>query len=319
MTTIREIAQQYLQKCRSQGAGHVQARCPVHDDATPSFSLNTENGLWLCFACGATGNLRQLLDIFGITRAEQDIRFRSALEQARQSRKPVQDPTKPKIIAQEPLPEELLGLFRSYPTELTAAGFTWDTLDYFEVGFDKQHLRTTYPIRDLKGNLLGINGRAVIVDDYTPRYKVYTDEYLDWGLPAREEVKKSSVLWNAHNLYSYIHFHASPPFVVVTEGYKACMWVHQAGIKDVVALQTMRMSYEQRWILEHIGAPVHLMLDNNAAGWAGMSQIAKELGKKMTVRIVDYCKEQPDELTKEEVLDCVPRAVDYMKIMAEVS
>jgi DNA primase len=116
-----------------------------------------------------------------------------------------------------------------------------------------------------------------------------------------------------------VHFHKSPPFVALVEGYKACMWVHQAGIKDVVALQTNRMSYEQRWVLEKIGAPVYLMLDNNAAGWQGMGEISKELGKKMTVKIVDYDTEQPDGLTEEAVLACVPQAVDYMKVMLEVS
>ena len=45
----------------------VGARCPVHElvtgraDGTPSWSMNTNTGLWICYACGSRGNLPQLV------------------------------------------------------------------------------------------------------------------------------------------------------------------------------------------------------------------------------------------------------------------
>ena len=39
----------------------VGAKCPVHEDHSPSWSMNINTGLWICYACGAKGNLSQLV------------------------------------------------------------------------------------------------------------------------------------------------------------------------------------------------------------------------------------------------------------------
>lgn len=45
----------------------ISARCPVHvnrtgkEDRSPSFSMNAQTGLWLCYSCGAKGTLQQLV------------------------------------------------------------------------------------------------------------------------------------------------------------------------------------------------------------------------------------------------------------------
>lgn len=45
----------------------IKARCPVHvkrtgkEDNNPSFYINAESGLWLCYSCGARGNLGHLI------------------------------------------------------------------------------------------------------------------------------------------------------------------------------------------------------------------------------------------------------------------
>lgn len=45
----------------------IKARCPVHvkrtgkEDQNPSFYINAESGLWLCYSCGARGNLAHLV------------------------------------------------------------------------------------------------------------------------------------------------------------------------------------------------------------------------------------------------------------------
>lgn len=33
-----------------------QGRCPFHEERTPSFSVNAEDGLYHCFGCGKGGN-----------------------------------------------------------------------------------------------------------------------------------------------------------------------------------------------------------------------------------------------------------------------
>lgn len=36
-------------------------RCPLHDDRTPSFSVNTDKGLWNCHSCGERGDAYTLI------------------------------------------------------------------------------------------------------------------------------------------------------------------------------------------------------------------------------------------------------------------
>lgn len=44
----------------------ISAKCPVHvartgkEDRSPSWSMNADTGLWICYSCGAKGTLRQL-------------------------------------------------------------------------------------------------------------------------------------------------------------------------------------------------------------------------------------------------------------------
>ena len=53
---------------RPAGRGkNVMVRCPVHEDRDPSLSVNLDNGLWICFGCGAKGNIIGLAERFGVT------------------------------------------------------------------------------------------------------------------------------------------------------------------------------------------------------------------------------------------------------------
>ncbi|NBO55083.1 MAG: hypothetical protein EBU84_10945, partial [Actinobacteria bacterium] len=42
---------------RSKSGLEWQAVCPFHEDTSPSFSVNIRKGLYICYACGAKGNM----------------------------------------------------------------------------------------------------------------------------------------------------------------------------------------------------------------------------------------------------------------------
>jgi len=52
---------------KSVGEREITGKCPVHvrvtgrEDRSPSWSINAESGLWICFSCGAKGTLSMLL------------------------------------------------------------------------------------------------------------------------------------------------------------------------------------------------------------------------------------------------------------------
>jgi DNA primase len=303
------------------------AICPFHikaDGSTerrPSFAMNIYNGLWFCHSCQSSGNLYSFLKNVGVNRVQIESVYRPLINEAIRNMPPAPDPLQPKLYDANPIQEGLLGLFDYCPTALLEVGFAENTLKHFGVGFDMDYVRITYPIRDLAGNLVAISGRNV--DGGYSSYKVYDEEYKTWGLPPRLNWDKRTVLWNAHDVYPRIYFQTMPDFVVVVEGFKACMWVWQAGISNVVALMGTYLSWEHRWILERMGAPVYLFLDNNDPGQRGVEKGVQTLSQSLSVKVVEYPKRleedvdaQPDSCTAEEVITQIKGAISHYDWLA---
>lgn len=324
---IRAIADTFLEKVRKSGPENVMALCPFHMKADgsqerhPSFAMSLTNGLWFCHACQARGNLFTFLRDMGLPHNQITLRYSPLVEAASKNMPPRMDPLRPTVFSNNPIEEGLLGIFDYCPIDLLNAGFHEQTLHHFEVGFDTSHMRITFPLRDLGGKLVGVSGRCV--DSSWPKYKIYDTEYKLWGLPERLNWDKRTVLWNAHQVYSKVYFETNPTGVVVVEGFKACMWVWQSGIKDVVALNGTYLSREQRWILERMGAPVYLFLDNNDAGQAGIAKFGEQMRRTLPLFIVEYPERliddedaQPDSLTSEETVQQVTTARSYFDWLA---
>jgi DNA primase len=50
------LAEQYIGQFRKSGANYV-AKCPFHDDGTPSFYIYSESNRFHCFGCGVNGDV----------------------------------------------------------------------------------------------------------------------------------------------------------------------------------------------------------------------------------------------------------------------
>lgn len=56
---------------KSSGAGRFMARCPFHNEKTPSFSLDANKGVYHCFGCGVGGNaFTFLMELEGLSYVE---------------------------------------------------------------------------------------------------------------------------------------------------------------------------------------------------------------------------------------------------------
>jgi DNA primase len=303
MTAILDIAHEHLRRVKPTGATDIMAICPFHrkadgsEEKGASFSMNVYSGLWYCHSCHCRGNLFTFLRDIGVPRADIEFRFKDALEAAKQYAPAPADPLNPiQPVKGEPLDESFLGLFDFCPQLLLDEGFSQDILRKFDVGFDEKHMRITFPLRDLRGQLIGISGRSLI--GAVPRYKVYDWEYTDFGLPVRK-TEKRAILWNAHTILPAFAFEPDPGarYVVVTEGFKSTMRVAQAGIPNVVGLLGSYMTEEQRWVLERLGCPILLMLDNNDAGRRGQRDAGCRLTKSVPrLHVIHYDADQPSDL-----------------------
>lgn len=310
---VLAVANQYLENVKRSGPENISATCPFHalgDRVTTTFSMSLTRGVWFCFSCHEKGNLQTFLKSIGVGRAIVERKYRYLIDELERSRPPPPDPLRLQIGSREPLPEALLGIFDMCPTDLLNSGFTEKTLQDFDIGYDEIHQRITYPLRDLYGQLVGISGRT-IYKEVEPRYKIYDREYLEWNLKERE-TPRSAILWNAHRVYPEIFFKNNPK-VALVEGFKACMWVVQAGFKNTVGLLGSYLTDEHRWMLERMGAEVYVFLDNDPAGQKGRDYIGKVLSRSLKVNIVEYDEEvhQPDGLGREAVLQALSGAREY--------
>jgi DNA primase len=319
---IRSIAGQFLNKVRKSGPENIMALCPFHvkadgsEEKNPSFAMSLTNGLWFCHSCQSSGNLFTFLRDIGLSRQQIDLHYRITIDAASKNIPPKLDPLNTSLVSANPIEEGVLGIFDNCPLSLLEDGFQEETLRHFGVGFDMHHTRITYPIRDLAGNLVGISGRAMV--DVWPKYKIYEKEYEIFGLPARINWDKSSCLWNANDVYPQLFFQNNPSYIVIVEGFKACMWLWQCGIKNVVALVGTYLSPQHQWILERLGAPVYLFLDNNYPGQKGIRKAGDKLTRSLRVNVIEYPERlmdeddaQPDSLTPEEVMAQWHTAASY--------
>lgn len=310
---ILELANQYLDSHRPVGPNDLLSLCPFHSEREPSFTISKRTGLYICFSCGAKGNLRSLLVGLGVEPEVIHRKYGRLIDEAREN---IPLPPRPFVPTEadkiSPLPDHVLGLFDFIPETLLEEGFKEGTLKFFEVGVDKTHNRITYPLRDLRGRLIGISGRTLI--NHPARYKTYDKEYLKWDLPERG-MPKSNLLWNGHNVYPELYFGGGSGWLVLVEGFKACMKIWQAGVKSVTALMGIHLSAEQKWIIQRFKGPIILMFDNNPAGVKATVEIGELLARSTTVKVALYEAEQPDGLSDENALDAINSAVEFQTLI----
>lgn len=318
---LTSIAPQ-LRDTAKRGGSYWMIQCPFHgggEEKTPSCSVSTEKPVFHCFSCLESGHLSRLLRQLGMsnTAAKQAISMAGLNSPSQKaadliSQRYSTNPFRGEFV----LDEDILDEYRMAPKPLLEKGFLKSTLRHFEVGVDRENLRITFPIRNVYGELVGVSGRA-LVDWTEPRYKIYKQELIDRGYGVPEDYSmdsvKKGVMWHAHMADPFLNG-AVDEAVLVTEGFKACMWSWQAGIKNSVALIGAYLSREHSELIALSTTDVVLFLDNNPAGLRGTFHAAETLLKRgVRVHIARYpdTREQPDDLDEHEVKEAIKEAYSF--------
>ena len=144
---------QGVQGQHKNGSEWVTARCPFHDDHTPSFAFNNKTGQWACFAgCGKGGALDYLMHTTGAS-------FRDALLALGDKTgvpRPHLNGSGPGEIRESYVRKmrEALAQNKEIMSFLTGKrGLTEETIRRFELGWDSYRRRISIPIRDEHGAL----------------------------------------------------------------------------------------------------------------------------------------------------------------------
>jgi len=300
-TSILEVYQKYISGLRAGSGNNYTGYCPIHGEtpgkSSPSISINAETGQWYCFAGCGGGSLKSFLrEVESPTKSEQIL---SSVHMPKKRRVADLDEEAYREVV---LPEKILGVFDSCPTSLVDSGFSWRTLQQNDVGFDADLSRITFPVRNRNGELVGIVGRTLHVK-FGGKYKVYTREFLKFGYNVKS-FRKGNYLWREDKVHSIASHSEARPTIYVVEGFKAALWLVQAGLETTVALMGSSMSLEQKKKLERFGGRIVLCLDNDAAGRKATIKIAGQLkSSRVSVAVLPDEAQQPDYLSEGEILD----------------
>ncbi len=289
---IRAILEERIRFSDKQLDRHnLMGYCPFHKDGmerTPSFFVyvgppapKKSLGVGFCHTCGQAWSLSTLLKKLDINRANVDAIVEIAAEETPYRSKNYYDSIS---LVNPRLPEAILGAWDYAPTRLLRDGFEKETLRYFDIGFDRRSKRITFPIRDHTGTLIGVSGRTVTGEN--PRYKVYRREFD--AIISGYALDKSRSVWGLDKFYYTALNKGLRSPVVVCEGFKACMWVYQAGFENSTALMGTYCSPEQKMLLTRVSNEVILFLDNDTPGRRAMGGISNYLNSSLSVWIADY-------------------------------
>lgn len=271
--------------------------CLFHDESSPSFAVSDE-GLYICYTahCGQTGNIITLLmKVGGYSRKEVKdligkLPVRGNLERVK----------KPWVKKEEEQPyrERDVALYGALcPTYLLDRGFLKQTLRYFQVGFDQENDRVVIPLRDTGGSLVGFLRRSTV--SAKNKYLLDTERAKD-------------IIFNSHN--------CQEDYAIVVEGSLDCMWLHQLGFPETVALLRSKMTKGQTKALYRRFKRLVLMMDNDSAGYAGMMKMARELKQHCDIRIalLPEDRKDPQECSSLEIERCLLDAVPYASFVVGV-
>lgn len=312
-----------LQQRAINGSNYILIQCPFHaggQEKTPSCSVSTTKPVFFCHACPESGHITWLLRNLGLSReAARRAVSDAGLDQPRQSAADtvVQQFRGNPFRGEFVLDDDMLDVYRQAPRPLLDAGFKMSTLRHHEVGFDVENLRMTFPLRNIYGELVGVSGRAV-VEGQEPRYKIYRKELIDrkeFHVPANYSMDsvKGAILWHGHIARPFV-YDMDDEALIITEGFKASMWVYQAGYQTSVALVGAYLSDLHAELIAQATKYVFLFLDNNEAGLKGTFFAAERLLKKgVKFKIACYPddREQPDQLDPKEVQEALRTAITF--------
>jgi DNA primase len=290
--------------------------CPFHDERTPSFSVNPDEKLFYCFGCQAKGDaigfveqaegldfpeaVELLADRYGVQlereqddpRAEERRRRRQRLHAllARAARfyatylwdageaAPARDYLAGRGLSPEILREFRIGYAPSAwdrmivgaqqggfrPEELVAAGLAQRGRQGGGL-YDRFRGRIMFPLADRRGQVLGFGARAM-GEGRGPKYlntsenDVYHKGRQLFGIDvARAHAAKSGR-------------------IVVVEGYTDVLALHQAEIRESVAIMGTALTAEQMAELGKAANLVLLALDADRSGQEAMLRAARTGG-----------------------------------------
>lgn len=269
----------YLRDIKPNG-DNIQCTCPFHkngQERKPSFGININNGKAHCFSCNWSGDITTMISElfghptdFGQYGLKWLIRNFNSLEV--ENRKPIMsfnNSISKEQVSNKFILEEELDKYRYIHPYMYQRGLTDDIIEEFDIGYDKESKCLTFPVKDLKGNVVLVATRSV--------------EGKFFHIPKTD----SKPIYCAERFVDGKYKEC-----YITESFLNCLTLWKLG-KPAVALMGTGSS-EQYKILRKLPVRKYIIaLDPDIAGKHGTERLKRQLTNKL-VREINYIDKDKD-------------------------
>lgn len=280
-----------------------KARCPFHDERTPSFYVHKDDWIAHCFGCDISGYIDTLYaEYAGCTKQEARERLDLKILEGRILRRPKEE-RPPQVF-----PESWLAPFKNevHRYILDRLGDDNETIEILRstgTCYDSTKRRQVFPHRNERGELIGAVGRTVRpVGPTNPKWLFYWDY--------------------ERGRHLYRPFGRRSSRAIFTEGVFDIIRLRQAGLHttyDLVAPIGANLGKGQLRELREYDEIV-FGLDNDAAkatdtGWEQTKKLYKELKKSARCSFVVFPEEINDfgDTPVEKVKELVENSITYVQ------
>ncbi len=321
---IADVVGAYLKL--EKAGGNYKARCPFHNEKTPSFFLSPARSSYYCFGCGAKG------DIFTFVQEFEGLDFVGALKVLAQKAGVELTKEDPKmrserqrlflclesatIFFQRTLYEN--AQYKAVVEYLTGRGLTKDTIKEWRIGYapdawqmlsdylkskrfseqDLAKVGLTKPREEKDGHYDRFRGRIMFplfdssgrVIGFSGRIFGPDDgksaKYLN--SPETELFKKSEMLYGFHKAKQGIR---EKGYSILVEGQMDMLMSQQAGFTNTVAVSGTALTVQHLEMLRRLSERVVMSFDPDGAGVrAALRGAEMAIGLGMEVRVAELPK-----------------------------
>ena len=307
---IVEVVAKHVPDLRRTG-NNFSARCPFHQERTPSFRVFPDRQSWRCFgACGVGG------DVFGFVMKAEGIDFGAALRRlAQMAGVALPEPRAAAERRQNPIFEVNAAAQRLFREAFDAdrgsvarayvrrRGVSDEAAAAFGLGYsgagDDDLLRRLEAMGYTRELTLGA-GLATAPDGSAPRDLLrgrlvfpirneagaiagFAGRALDDAQPKYLNTPQTAVFDKGRILYAFDRAKdavAAERRAVVVEGYMDVIAAHEHGFRNVVASMGTALTDAQIGLLSHRAETIVLALDADPAGQASMFRALLDLARR---------------------------------------
>ncbi len=328
---IIDLIQGYVQL--TPGGANWKARCPFHNEKSPSFMVSREKGIWHCFGCGKGG------DIFTFVQEAEGMDFAETLqflakranvelksyrpEQTSQRQRAVEINT----LAAKAYHQLLLKHEKAEPARvyLQQRGLKQETVETFRLGYapdawegistflktkgfsDEEIFQAGLTVKRERGSGQYDRFRNRItfpVHDHLGRVVGFSARALDpdqepkyLNTPQTVVYNKSSVVYGLYQAKNAIK---QTQLCVLVEGNMDVLASHQAGVTNVVAVSGTALTNDQLQRIKRYTENIALSFDTDMAGEsASMRGIERAWAAEMNIKVVTLpFGKDPDEVVQ---------------------